>query len=92
MTLIIRGFWAVGDNAFFDFFCRRCWIVLTDTSWRIYACFFFKDAAVTEGYIMTSCRISAPVLAVVFFLAPVTTFLGGVVPGGSLAAARFGHK
>ena len=54
--------------------------------------FFFKDAAVTEGYIITSCRISASVLAVVFFLAPVTTFLGGVVPGGSLAAARFGHK
>ena len=54
--------------------------------------FFFKDAAVTEGYIMTSCRISAPVLGVVFFLAPVTTFLGGIVPGGSLAAARFGHK
>ena len=54
--------------------------------------FFFKDAAVTEGYIITSCRISASVLAVVFFLAPVTTFLGGVVLGGSLAATRFGHK
>ena len=54
--------------------------------------FFFKDAAVTEGYIITSCCISASVLAVVFFLAPVTTFLGGVVPGGSHAAARFGHK
>ena len=54
--------------------------------------FFIKDAAVTEGYIITSCRISASVLAVVFFLAPVTTFLGGVVPGGSLVAARFGHK
>ena len=53
---------------------------------------FFKDAAVTEGYIITSCRISASVLAVVFFLAPVTTFLGGVVPGGSLVVARFGHK
>ena len=55
-------------------------------------CMFFKDAVVTEGYIVTSCRISAPVLAVVFFLTPVTTFLGGVVPGGCLAAARFGHK
>ena len=53
---------------------------------------FFKDAAVTEGYIMTSCHISAPVLAVVFFLAPVTTFLGGVVPGGSLDTGRFGHS
>ena len=53
---------------------------------------FCEDAAVTEGYIITSCRISASVLAVVFFLAPVTTFLGGVVPSGSLAAARFGHK
>ena len=50
--------------------------------------FSFKDAAVTEGYIITSCRISASVLAVVIFLASVTTFLGGVVPGGSLAAAR----
>ena len=54
--------------------------------------FFFKDAAVTEWYIITLCRISASVLAVVFFLAPVITFLGGVVPGGSLAATRFGHK
>ena len=54
--------------------------------------FFVNDAAVTEGYIITSCRISASVLAVVFFLAPVTTFLGGVVLGGSLAAARFSHK
>ena len=54
--------------------------------------FFFRDAAVTEGYIITSCRIIASVLAVVFFFAPVTTFLGGVVPGGSLAAARFVHK
>ena len=84
MTLIIRGFLAVGDMAFSDPFA--------DTTWRICACFFFKDAAVTEGYIITSSRISASVLAVVFFLAPVTTFLGGVVPGGSLAAARFGHK
>ena len=31
-------------------------------------------------------------IAVVFFLAPVTTFLGGVVPGGSISAARFGRK
>ena len=54
--------------------------------------FFFKDAAVTEGYIITSCRIRASVLAVVFFSAPNTTFLGGVMPGGSLAAARFCHK
>ena len=54
--------------------------------------FFFKDAVVTEGYIITSCRISASVLAVVFFLAPNTTFLSGVVPSGSLATARFGHK
>ena len=54
--------------------------------------FYFKDASVTEGYIITSCRISASVLAVVFFLATVTTYLSGVVPGGSLAAARFGHK
>ena len=54
--------------------------------------FFFKDAAVTEWYIITSCRISASVLAVVLFLAPVATFLGGIVPSGSLAAARFGNK
>ena len=54
--------------------------------------FFFKDAAVTEGYIITSCRISESVLAVVFFLAPVTTFLDCVVPGGSLSATRFGYK
>ena len=91
MTLIIKGFLAVGDMTFSDPFCRRCWTVLTDTSWRIWAC-FFQDAAVTEWYIISSCRISASVLAVVFFLAPVTTFLGGVVPGGSLAVARFGHK
>ena len=83
MTLIIRGFLAVGDIAFSDPFA--------DTPWRICAC-FFKDAAVTEGYIITSCRISASVLAVVIFLVPFTTFLSGVVPGGSLAAARFGHK
>ena len=83
MTLINRGFLAVGDMAFFYPFADAA---------RICACFFFNDAAVTEGYIITSCRISASVLAVVFFLPPVTSFLGGVVPGGSLAAARFSHK
>ena len=91
MTLIIRGFLAVGDMAF---------LILLQTALdspnrhllENLCMFFFKDAAVTEGYIITSCRISASVLAVVFFLAPVTTFLGGVVPGGSLASAHFGHK
>ena len=91
MTLIIRGFLAVGDMAFSDPFAA----VLDSPNRRFLenlCMFVFKDAAVTKGYIITSCRISASVLAVVFFLAPVTTFLGGVVPGGSLAAARFGHK
>ena len=91
MTLIIRGFLAVGDMAFF--YPLQTVLDSPNRQFLDNLCmFFFKDAAVSEGYIITSCRISASVLAVVFFLAPVTTFLGGVVPGGSLAAARFGHK
>ena len=50
MTLINRGFLAVGDMAFFYPFADAA---------RICACFFFNDAAVTEAYIITSCRISA---------------------------------
>ena len=50
---------------------------------------FFKDAAVSEGYIIISCHISASVFAVFLFLAPVPIFLVGLVPDGSLAAARF---
>ena len=91
MTLIIRGFLAVGDMAFLILLQT----VLDSPNRHLlenWCMFFFKDAAVTEGYIITSCRISASVLAVVFFLASVTTFLGGVVPGGNFAAARFGDK
>ena len=91
MTLIIRGFLAVGDMVFLILLQT----VLDSPNRHLLknlCMLFFKDAAVTEWYIITSCRISASVLALVFFLAPVTTFLGGEVPGGSLAAARFGHK
>ena len=45
--------------------------------------------AVINGSIITSRRMSASVLAVVFFLRPVSTFLGGVLQDGSLAAVRF---
>ena len=91
MTLIIRDFLAVGTWHFLILLQT----VLDSPNRHLLdnlCMFFFKDAAVTEGYIITSCRISSSVLAVVFSLAPVTTFLGGVVPCGSLAAARFGHK
>ena len=91
MTLIIKGFW----QSVTWHFLILLQTVLDSPNRHLLEnlrMFFFKDAAVTEEYIITSCRISASVLAVVFFLTPVTTFLDGVMPGGSLAAARFGHK
>ena len=49
MTLIIRGFLAVGDMAFSDPFADVLDIVLTDTSWRICACFFSRMQLLLEG-------------------------------------------
>ena len=49
MTLINRGFLGNRRHGIFWSFCGRCWIVLTDTSWRIYACFFSRMQLLMKG-------------------------------------------
>lgn len=87
IALVRRGFLAARRAGNPRSFCRRCRIVLIATFWRVSGCFILSDAAEIEGFNITSRFNSLSDLSDVFLGAPEPGSLGGVVPGGTVAAA-----